>query len=160
VRNAGAGSLSWTASTSTADGGSWLNLSSTGGTAPSNTDVSVVPANLPGQGATAGTFTGQIVFTSASDTVTVPITVSVGASVMAQTNPLNFPKVFAGPAPLAEEIPVAGTNAADPFVANVQSSTGGNWLPINPSNYGYGVNTPFNFPAGVNPAITLAAGTY
>ena len=48
VRNAGAGSLAWTGSVSTSDGGSWLKLSAASGTAPSNLTISVVPASLPG----------------------------------------------------------------------------------------------------------------
>lgn len=160
VRNAGAGSLSWTATTSTADGGSWLTLSSTSGTAPSNLSVGVTVANLPGAGVTAGTFIGQVVFQTAGDTVTVPVAVKVGASVLAQVNPLNFAKAFTGPNPLSQEITIASTNAAITFTAKTQDSTGGSWLTINPSNYGFGVSTPYNITVGVNPAVTLAAGTY
>jgi len=161
VRNAGASTLSWSATASTADGGSWLSLSSSSGSAPSNVTVSVNPANLPGGGLTAGTFVGQVLFTSSKDTETVPIAVYVGSNVFAQVNPLSFVKTFAGANPLAQNITLASTGAAFNFSAAVLNSTGGSWLSINPSNYGCcGVSTPYNVQVSVNPAITLAAGTY
>ncbi len=161
VRNAGASTLSWTASTSTADGGSWLGISSSSGSAPSNVTVSVNPANLPGGGLTAGTFVGQVLFTSADDTETVPITVYVGSDVFAQVNPLSFVKTFGGDNPLAQNITLTGTGTSFAFSAAVVNSTGGSWLSINPSNYGCcGLGTPYNVQVSVNPAITLAAGTY
>jgi hypothetical protein len=161
VRNAGAGTLSWTASTSTADGGSWLSLSSSSGSAPSHVTVSVNPANLPGGGLTAGTFVGQVLLSSSNDTETVPISIYVGSNVFAQVNPLSFVKAFGGANPLAQEITLASTGTAFNFSAVVSNSTGGSWLSINPSNYGCcGESTPYNVEVSVNPAITLAAGTY
>jgi len=171
VRNAGASSLAWTATTSTADGGSWLNLSSSSGTAPSNLSVGITVANLPGGGTTTGTYTGQVLFTSSGDTESVPITVNVGSDVIAQVNPLNFNKTFAGPEPLAQQITISSTTSGVQFVASVQSSTGVTytgtnnqtvvpWLIITPSNYGYYVPTPFNITVSVNPAVTLSPGTY
>ena len=161
VRSANSNSLAWTASTSTADGGSWLTVSSTGGTAPSNLSVGVTTANLPGGGGTAGTFTGQIVFTSSGDTVTVPIAVTVGDDVLAQVNPLNFAMSLHGSNPLAQEITIASTTStAISIKAVVANSTGGNWLTITPSNYGFGVSTPYNIEVSVNPAVTVVAGTY
>jgi hypothetical protein len=161
VRNAGAGSLAWTATTSTSDGNHWLSLSAASGTSGSYVTVSVNPAALPGLSLTAGTFTGQVAFKTTEDTVTVPITVNVGANVFRQVNPLNFTKLFGGANPLSQTITVASTGTAFAFFASVQNSTGGNWLTITPSSYGCcGVNTPFAITVGVNPAVTLAAGTY
>ena len=62
IRNGGPGTLSWTGSVSTADGGNWLSVSATAGNAPSLVTVSLTPASLPGGGATAGTFVGQLMF--------------------------------------------------------------------------------------------------
>ncbi len=160
VRNAGAGNLAWTASASVAQGSGWLTVSAVSGTAPTNLVVSVVPSKLPGTGLTAGTFTGQVVFKTASDTVTVPITMIVGASVIRQVNPLSFSKTYAGANPLSQVITLASTGSQVNFIASVQSSTGGSWLTINPSAYGYGISTPQAITVGVNPAVTLAAGTY
>ena len=104
VRNAGAGSLAWTGSVSTADGGSWLKLSVASGTAPSNLTISVAPASLPGGALVAGTFTGQVLLKTADDKLTIPVTVNVGASVFPQVNPLNFTKIFGGPTRLLRSL--------------------------------------------------------
>jgi hypothetical protein len=172
VRSANSNSVAWTATTSTSDGGSWLNISSAGGTAPSNQAVSITPGNLPGTGGTAGTFTGEVLFTTSgsTDTVSVPIIVNVGSNVLQQVNPLNFNKVFAGPNPLAQAITIAGTGSTATYiVATVGSSTGvpttGTsagvpWLTVTPSYYGSGYPSPINITVAVNPLVTLPAGTY
>jgi len=160
IRNAGAGSLAWTAVTHTADGGAWLSLSAASGTAPSLLTASIVLAKLPGAGLVAGTFTGQISLKSAADALTVPVTVIVGPNVFRQINPLSFTKTYAGANPLSQVITMASTGTQFTFTASVQNSTGGNWLTISPSAYGYGLSTPQAITVGVNPAVTLAAGTY
>jgi hypothetical protein len=161
IRNAGAGSLAWSGTTSTADGGAWLTLSAAGGTAPSNLTVSVVPAKLPGLGINPGAFTGQVLLKSSGDSATIPITVIVGDPVLRQINPLSFTKTFAGANPLNQVISVASSSTSINFSAAVQNSTGGSWLTL--SSYGFGCcgsNTPTAVVLSVNPAATLAAGTY
>ncbi|MGC2636393.1 MAG: chitobiase/beta-hexosaminidase C-terminal domain-containing protein [Acidobacteriaceae bacterium] len=160
VRNAGAGTLAWTATTSTADGGAWLSLSAVSGTAPSNLTVSVVPSKFPGEGLVAGTFTGQVLLKTTGDSITIPVTVNVGANIFRQVNPLRFVKTFAGANSLSQTITMASTGTNFTFAATVQNSTGGTWLTITPSAYGYGIDTPQAITVGVNPAVTLAAGTY
>ena len=49
IRNGGAGSLNWTLTSSTADGGNWLSISPGSGTAPSHVTVSLQKNNLPGR---------------------------------------------------------------------------------------------------------------
>ena len=73
----------------TTDGGSWLTVSASSGTAPSFVSVGVLAAKLPGGGA-AGSYSGTLLFESGGNTVTVPITVSVGVLGYAQVNPLSF----------------------------------------------------------------------
>ncbi|HEY9126833.1 MAG TPA: hypothetical protein VIM62_06885, partial [Acidobacteriaceae bacterium] len=160
IRNAGAGSLAWTATTSTADGGAWLTLSAASGTAPSTPSVGVQLAKLPGLGLTAGTFTGQVLLKSSADQITIPITFIVGDSVFRQINPLSFEKIYAGANPLSQVITVASTGADFAFAAAVQNSTGGNWLTITPSSFGCCTTTPQAITVAVNPAVTTAAGTY
>jgi len=160
IRNAGAGTLAWAASTSTSDGGGWLAISAASGTAPSSTVVSIALAKLPGLGLTAGTFTGQVALKTTGDTVTIPITVIVADSVFRQVNPLNFAKLYAGANPLSQVITVASTGADFGFYAVTQNSTGGSWLTITPSSYGCCTTTPQAITVSVNPAVTLAAGTY
>jgi hypothetical protein len=84
IRNAGSGTLSWTLDTSTADGGNWLNASVQSGTAPSLVTVSVTKQNLPDQGLIAGTFVGELVFRTGSQSITVPVSVVVGSGVFRQ----------------------------------------------------------------------------
>ena len=159
IRNAGPGTLNWTASASTADGGAWLNLSAVTGTAPSTLNVSVIPANLPGTGLTPGTFTGQVVLVTSGDRVTIPITFTVGASVFEQIEPLNFTKVYAGGNPLPQSVTVASTGSSIAFYVSAVNGTGGNWLTVD-DNGNCCDDTTSVLTASVNPAITLAAGTY
>jgi len=99
IRNAGTGSLNWTLTTSTSDGGSWLNVSSGNEVAPSSVMVSLVKANLPGAGVTAGTFIGQLVFQATGSKVTIPVSVVVGNGVFSQVNGISFTKLFSGANP-------------------------------------------------------------
>ena len=160
IRNAGSGTLNWTATTSTADGGSWLKISAASGTAPSSLSASIQLSSLPGIGLTAGTFTGQVVVQTAGDAITVPITVVVGSNVFAQVNPLEFDKVYAGANPVSQVITVASTGTQFAFNAVTLNSTGGNWLTITPSAYGCCTATPQAITVTVNPSVTLAAGYY
>jgi hypothetical protein len=160
IRNAGVGTLSWTGTTSTSDGSAWLTISPASGTAPAAPAVTVIPAKLPGGGLIAGTFTGQVILQNAGNRVSIPVTMVVGDSVFRQINPLDFNKVYGGPNPLPKVFTVSSTGAAVSFNATAVSSTGGNWLVISPSAYGCCTTTPQVVTVSVNPAVTLAAGTY
>ena len=52
--------MNWTVTASTALGGSWLTATPSSGTAPSTITVSIDKTQLPGGGATNGTFLGQL----------------------------------------------------------------------------------------------------
>jgi hypothetical protein len=158
VRNAGAGTLSWTVKASTGDGGNWLSVSPASGKAPSTVTVAVVTKNLPGQGLTAGTFDGQVVFTAATGVVTIPVGVVVGPNVFSQLNALSFVMPEGGANPLPQVLPVVSTGTAFTFSSAVYTGTGGNWLSI--SNLGGECcATPEAITVSVN-ASTLPAGTY
>lgn len=109
IRNAGTGTLGWTLSTSTSDGGGWLNASAPSGTAPSNVTVTVSKADLPGLGLIAGTFVGELVFRGGGTSVTVPVSVVVGANVLGQVNAISFTKPFGGADPLPQNLTLAST---------------------------------------------------
>ena len=161
IRDAGSGSVDWTATTTTSDGGAWLSISPTSGTTPSTPSVSVNPANLPGGGLVAGTFTGQILLEDGGQLVSVPVSMVVGADVFRQSNPLNFTMVAGGANPLPQVITMASTGTNFAFFATTANSTGGSWLSITPSSYGCcGINTPEAIKVSVAPAANLAAGTY
>ncbi len=159
IRNAGTGALNWTATESTSDGGKWLSISAGSGSAPSTTSVSINPALLPGGGQVAGLFTGQLVFQTAGDTTTVPVSVNVGSDVFLQVNALNFTKPYAGANPLPQSIIVASTGASFYIDAQASTANGGNWLTVTPTGNEC-CTTPTAFTIGVNAASTLAAGTY
>ncbi|MBI3478506.1 MAG: hypothetical protein HY010_22490 [Acidobacteria bacterium] len=160
VGNGGStGTLNWTATTSTGDSGAWLTVTPGSGTAPSIASVSVTPANLPGGGALAGTFTGQVVFTAPGDTTTIPVTVTVGTAVFTQMNPVGFAMPFGGTNPLPQVLNISTVDgSAVRFSASAVTAKGGTWLSISPSGNGC-CFTPLAITASVN-ASALAAGTY
>ena len=156
IRNGGSGTLNWAAATSTADGGAWLKASLLSGTAPSNVSVSITPSMLPGGGALAGTYVGQVVFQTTGDSVTVPVSVTVGASVFEQANPMNFTMPFGGANPLPQILNLASTGSAISFAATAATAQGGNWLQV--SNGSGTTNAALTI--SVINASTLPAGTY
>lgn len=159
IRNQGTGSLPWTASQSTADGGNWLGFGPASGTAPSTLTVAIVPANLPGSGLTAGSFAGELVFTSATGSVTVPISVAVGGSVFNQVNPINFTMPLAGANPLPQVLNLAGTGSNFNFTVASATSTGGAWLQVSPTGNDCCV-TPEAVTVSIAAPPALPAGTY
>ena len=158
VRNGGAGTLNWTLAKSTADGGNWLTVSASSGTAPTLITVGVNVANLPGGGLTAGTFVGNLLITGGSTSVTVPVSVFVGNATFYQVNPINFTKVFAGADPLPQILTVPSNGTAFNFYATAVTATGGNWLSVSPvCNL---CATPRAVTAIVTTSPTMAVGTY
>ena len=159
IRNAGSGTLNWTLTKSTADGGNWLTASSSGGTAPSTVTIGITKGSLPGGGAVAGTFLGQLLLTTTGDSVTIPVAVTVGPSVITQVNPLYFTMPFAGANPLPQVMNVDTVdNSTIRYSASVATAKGGAWLSISPSGNGC-CFTPLANVISVN-ASTLAAGAY
>jgi hypothetical protein len=131
VRDGGTGLLHWTLAVPTSDSGGWLKTTSLSGTAPKSVSVSIVPALLPGGGLTPGTFVGQLLFQSGTDSVTVPVRVTVGDSVFVQANPINFIMPAGGGNPLPQVLSVASTGTTNfDFGPVVSTSTGGNWRGI------------------------------
>src|SRR5260370_2260851 len=109
IRAAGSGTLSWTLSKMTSDGGNWLTTSSTGGNAPSTVTIGVNTAALPGGGLTSGTFTAELVFKAPTRTVTIPLSVLVGANSFSQGRPLTFSPTLACPEPASKIVRLATT---------------------------------------------------
>jgi hypothetical protein len=158
IRNGGTGSLSWTASASTGDGGKWLTVTPASGTAPATITVGIAPKSLPGQGLIAGTYCGEVMLSTAGDTGTIPVCAVVGPNVFLQVNPIGFTMAAGGPNPLPQTLTIASTGASFRFYAeSVSSGTGGNWLQIDPSSGVF--TTPQEIAVSVN-ASTLPAGTY
>ena len=162
VRNAGAGSLGWTLTKSTSDGGNWLAVSSTNGTSPSTVTASITVANLPGGGATPGSFIGQLVFQNVNGNVTVPVVVVVGANILSQINAISFNKVFGGANPLPQTLTIPSTGTAFNFTRSWSTATGGSWLSVSNASWNNCVlcGTPGAITVTVAPSPTLAVGTY
>jgi hypothetical protein len=164
IRNAGAGTLNWTLTTSTSDGGGWLIASAGSGMAPSSVTISLLKQNLPGAGLIAGTFNGHLLFqTAGGGSVTVPVSVAVGSDVFQQVNPISFTKPFSGANPLPQVLTIAGAGASIAFSTAASTATGGDWLsvPVGAGCTGGGVcATPHILAVTVNASPTLAAGTY
>ncbi len=159
IRNGGSGTLNWTVTPSTSDGGNWLTASSSSGAAPSTISISVTASHLPGGGSTAGTYIGQLLFQTSGDSITVPVAVTVGSSVFVQVNPLSFTTPFGGANPLTQILNIDTTdNSAIGFTPVAATSNGGNWLSVSPSNLDC-CNTPHTVAVSVNVG-TLAAGAY
>ena len=160
VMNGGAGTLNWGVARSTGDGGNWLTVSPGSGTAPSLVTVGVTVASLPGGGAVAGKFIGQVVFTQASGgSVTVPVSVVVDADNFSQINGLNFSKVFGGGDPLPQVVTVPSTGNNFNIDTDVYTASGGNWLKVVPVGFNC-CATPRAVNVTVTTSAAMPAGTY
>jgi len=160
VRNGGTGFLDWTLTKSTSDGGNWLTVSQTSGTAPSTVTVGVSVANLPGGGLTAGHFIGQLVFSQPSGgTVTVPVSVVIDANAFSQVNGINFTKVFGGSDPLPQTLTIPSTGTNFDFDITSYTANGGNWLSVTPVGFNC-CATPRALAAVVTTNASLPVGTY
>jgi len=159
IGNGGSGTLNWTVTPATSDDGNWLTVSAASGTAPSLETVEVNASLLPGGGAIAGTYTGQLLFETAGDITTIPVAVTVGSTVFEQANPIAFTMPFGGANPLPQVVTVESTdNSAIRFTPTASTATGGNWLSVSPSSLAC-CYTPSPITVTVN-ASTLPAGTY
>ena len=159
ILDGGSGTLKFTITATTADGGAWLKTKPTSGTAPKIVSVSIVPKALPGGGTLSGNFEGSLLFQSGTDSVTVPVSVTVG-NAFVQTDPVNFVMPAGGANPLPQVLPIATNGTAFTFSAQAfGSSVGVNWLTVSPSG-GACCNTPEAMTLSVVNASSLAAGTY
>jgi hypothetical protein len=158
LRNRGTGTLTWTAQTSTFDGGSWLTVSAASGTAPSKVNIGIVTQNLPNQGLVAGVFTGQVLFLSATSSVTVPISVVVGGNGFAQVNGLHFTMPLTGANPLPQIVTATSIGANIGFTVAGATGNGGNWMSVSP--IGNCCVTPRTITVTITAPVGLAAGTY
>jgi hypothetical protein len=157
LRNAGTGTLNWTLTAITADGGSWLTASSFSGTAPATVSIGVVTSALPNLGQVAGVFAGELIFTGNGGTVTIPVVAQVGTNIFVESAPLSFSMTFEGSNPASQMEPVAGSGTRISFIVDTSSGNGGAWLS---TNFGLGccAGTPTNVTASVVSTPTLAAG--
>jgi hypothetical protein len=157
LRNAGSGTLNWTVTAITADGGNWLTTSAPSGTTPATVSIGVLTSALPNLGQVAGVFAGELIFTGTGGTVTIPVVAQVGTNIFVEPAPLNFSMTFEGSKPASQMEQVAATGSGISFVVDTSSGNGGAWLS---TNLGLGCCdvTPTNVTASV--ATSPAIGTY
>jgi len=147
--------LSYTVTTSTAAGGSWLSASPASGTTSGTESVSVNPTGL-----VAGTYTGTVSVASTGagnspQTVAVTLTVTAAPNLTLTPNTLSFSYQIGGSTPAAQSFSVASTGAALSYNVTTTTASGGSWLSASPASG----TTSGTESVSVN-ASGLAAGTY
>jgi uncharacterized protein (TIGR03437 family) len=117
VQSSGA-AIQFRATASTTSGGNWLSVTPAQGTAPGSLAVGVDPT-----GFTAfATYQGQVAIQGPANTVTLPVTVYVGAPVV--PSPMSFVLEAGSAAPRSQQLLSASAVSA----VSVQTQSGGNWL--------------------------------
>jgi hypothetical protein len=159
IRNAGSGTLNWTLTPTTSDGGNWLTVSATNGTAPEIITVGIVPTSLPGGGLNAGVFVGQLLLQAGQMSITIPVSVDIGTTVFGQLNGIDFTMPQTGANPLPQVFTVTSTGTAFDFSVVASTATGGSWMTVSPTG-SVCCQTPRTVTVSVNAPPTLAAGIY
>ncbi len=149
--------LTFAATATTTTGGAWLTVSPGAGQTPTTIFVLASPGSLG-----AGTYTGLITVTAlgaANSPLVVPVTMTIGlVSTQLSVNPasLSFSYTAGGALPAAQNLLVSSTTGAPvTFTASASTSTGGNWLAVNPA----GGIAPANISAAADPT-GLAPAVY
>jgi len=140
--------VSWTVTSATTAGGTWLSATPASGTTPGNISVGVNATGLA-----AGQYTGSVTVASggATATIAVSLTVAIANQVFLTPSSLSF-------SPGGANIQSVAINSASAmelaWSAAVTTASGGNWLTISTSGY-----TGGQIQVYVD-ASALAAGTY
>ncbi len=149
--------ITFTDSTSTTSGGSWLAVSSASGATPGSVGVSVSPGALA-----VGTYTGTVTFTptgaaNGPQFVTVTLNVTAPAPTFtAAPSSLTFNyQAGSGTFPPSQAVALSSSGAAISFTDSVATVTGGSWLSASPS----AGSTPGSVTVSVTPG-SLTPGTY
>jgi uncharacterized protein (TIGR03437 family) len=138
IGNSGGGTLTYTASSSTASGGNWLSVTDDGAGAtlltPDPLTVSVDPSALE-----VGTYTGQITITAAATIRNIPVTVTVSAaqqSIRLSEAGLTFTAVADGGIVPPQTLGIlnGGAGSMDWSVSSSTVTGGNNWLATTPTS--------------------------
>ena len=127
--------LNWSATTTTDNGGHWLNVDGQGnanGTTPANPSVSVNVAGLA-----PGIYTGAVVFSSTTGTQTLPVTLTIAqpATPIMLTAPaaMAFNAVVGQSSPDKQTITITNSGGGTlTWNATTATDVGGSWLAISP----------------------------
>lgn len=147
---------SFSITSSTSSGGTWLTVTPSSGISSATLTVSVNPAGLK-----AGSYSGSINVTSTqtANNLTISVTLNVTqVSVAYATAPssLNFAYQVGGSPPGSQNLTISASPSANiGFTVSPSTSSGGNWLTVNPT---IGA-TSASVSVSVNPA-GLSPGAY
>lgn len=149
IRNAGGGTLSWTASADTGGTGSWLSVTPGSGNAPSGATIQVNPAGLA-----AGQYMGAVTIVAGtqSGAVTVVLNVNAAPELRLSAPVLRFGGQVGGS---FDSQSLTASISGGSAVSYSASAEGGNWLSI----AGASGTTPGTITVSVN-TTGLAAGIY
>jgi uncharacterized protein (TIGR03437 family) len=155
ITNLGAGTLTWTVATSTADGANWLSATATG---DSSLNATATVGNLA-----KGSYTGQVILTApgaANSPKTIPVSLTVRDPlpplIGVSSATLGFSAMADKGNPPAQTLNIANLGDLDVnWRVDVTTLNGGPWLTVTPT-------TGFNSaPATVTATVaSLTPGTY
>jgi hypothetical protein len=160
IRNRGSGSLNWTLKLMTFDGGNWLTTTATSGTAPSSIELGIIKSNLPNSGLVDGSFTGQALFEAGGSSVSIPVSVVLGAQTFAQLGEIVLTAPLGNVNSSSQTVNVTSTSPTNfSFTASADSGNGGAWL--RSSRTGFCCTTPESLTlSALGANIPNANGTY
>jgi uncharacterized protein (TIGR03437 family) len=164
VINQGGGSLSFTTSATTTTGGGWLSVSPGAGVATPGNSVSLGVTVTPGSMA-PGTYSGNISVIGATQTQTLPVTLTVTATrrvILLSQAGLSFVAVSGGGNPLPQSFGILniGQGSLD-WTLQANTTSGGNWLSV--SNSRGTVTSPYTDVSTVDVSLNvvgLSQGDY
>lgn len=146
--------LTFTATTTVAEGTGWLSVDPKTGTTPQTETVSVAPLNLA-----AGVYHGKVTVaatSAANGSVDVPVTLTVTAGALLTVGTLQpFTFQTGGATPTAQTVAVGSVGTPLAFTVTSSTSDKGNWLAVSPASG----TTPQNLTIAVDPT-SLPAGSY
>jgi uncharacterized protein (TIGR03437 family) len=164
VKNAGSGTLNWTAA---ATSGGWLSISPTSGSAPANIALTVHPSGLA-----AGMYEGAVKVTAAGLTKTARVFLRIvgkpanpgapstpnQAAVQISPQAVEFSAPVGGPvSPASIPVQIASKITGLTFAASGATARGGNWLNVLPAPASGSIPGTITVTAN---AAGLAAGLY
>jgi uncharacterized protein (TIGR03437 family) len=164
VENVGGGALSFSVTTVTQSGGSWLSATPASGTAhPGSPALMTVTANPAGL--QTGTYQGTVTVMAGSQSIVVPVIASVSAlnqAILLGQTGLSFLAVSGGGIVPPQSFGVYNTGSGSmAWNASTSTASGGPWLQANPAtgtSDGLSSTTP-RITVTVNPA-GVAPGRY
>jgi hypothetical protein len=149
--------FSFTASAISATGGNWLKVSPSGFccTVPSILTVSASPDIT----LAAGIYTGQVLATSGSQSISVPVTLIIGAPATPffdnMPGQLSYSMKTAGPSPTSQLVQICnGGSGSLNWTATAVTSDSGNWLTVSAASG----TAPSDVIIGINAANLPNAG--